>query len=62
MVIESGLPRQPVFIVETWRGGDLVICDLSRLQTERITTVERYKTIGGGEEEIYTKYSNFYFI
>lgn len=29
MVIESGLSRQPVFIVETRRGCDLVICDLS---------------------------------
>lgn len=42
-VVESGLSRQPALIVESWRGGDLVVCDLSRLEAKFVAAVESYR-------------------
>lgn len=50
VVVEPGLSRKPAFVIETRRSRDLVVCDLSGLHAECITTMEGYKRIGGAEE------------
>lgn len=51
VVVESGLLWQPVFIVEARRGRDLVVGDLSRLHTERLTAVESCQRTEGERRE-----------
>lgn len=53
VVVESGLVRQPVLIIEAGWSCDLFICDLPWLHTKCITTVEIYRE----REEIWIQYS-----
>lgn len=46
-VVEAGLPRHPAAVIEVRGRADLVVADLSRLQTQWDAAAQRYEEEAG---------------